>query len=179
LYSEEDLALAVQQGDESALTQLIERHHSPLLGFLYRMTGGDRTLAEDLVQETFLRMMRSIHSYHYPRRFKSWLYAIATNVTRDYFKRAETRRTISVAEFDPEQFGASDEAGLSAGEEQMIAQALARLPDHQRSAVIMRYYQDLSLAEIAEALDIPVGTVKSRLSLGLARLKPWLEQVIL
>lgn len=182
--TDEDLALRIQNGtpeSADALARLVERHHGRLLGFLYRMTGGDRLLAEDLVQEAFLRMLRAVERYQYPRPFKSWLYAIATNLARDHFKRADTRRTDAVQDdaldrfADERQRSNPESSALAHDEAQRVAAALAVLPEPQRAAVILRYYQELSLDEIAGALDIPVGTVKSRLSIGLKRLRAALE----
>ena len=82
MQTDEQLARQLQRGDTQALAQLVERHHSPLLGFLYRLTGGDRALAEDLVQDTLLRVLRTSQQYHAARPFKPWLYAIALNVAR-------------------------------------------------------------------------------------------------
>src|SRR5512147_3215993 len=96
--TDEQLARRVQRGHISDLTLLVERHHSPLLGFLYRLTGGDRALAEDLTQESFLRALRSIQQYQPSRRFKPWLYAIAVNVARDHFKRADTRYAVTLTD---------------------------------------------------------------------------------
>jgi RNA polymerase sigma-70 factor (ECF subfamily) len=176
LPSDEELALNMQRGDASALQNLVERHHSPLIGFLYRMTGGDRALAEDLVQEAFLRVLKAIRQYTYPRPFKAWLYAIATNLTHDYFKRAEVRqRADTPAEKAPGQIDGPENDLLAADEARQVARALQALPDGQREAVILRYYQGLSLNEISEVLDVPLGTVKSRLSLGLRRLREILE----
>jgi RNA polymerase sigma-70 factor (ECF subfamily) len=177
LPTDEELALGVQQGSKEDLNRLVERHHSPLLGFLYRMVGGDRTVAEDLVQETFLRLLRSIAQYQHPRRFKPWLYAIAVNLARDFFRTADRRHTDSVAAdrlalikdsgMMPEQYAvAQDEA-------QQVATAITTLPSHQREVIVLRYYEAMSLAEIGEVLGIPVGTVKSRLSLGLRHLRNW------
>jgi RNA polymerase sigma-70 factor (ECF subfamily) len=142
------------------------------------MTGGDRILAEDMAQETFFRVIRSIHQYRYPRSLKPWVYAIATNIARDYFKRASNRLSV---ELDTEAEQVEDiqypeDALLEADEQQRVAAAVRSLPLHQRTAIILRYYQGLSLAEIAETLQIPVGTVKSRLSLGLRTLKNILER---
>lgn len=141
------------------------------------MTGGDRALAEDLVQETFLRVLHAIGQYRYPRPFKPWLYAIATNLARDHYKRAEMRYSDSASD-DPMQWESAndptdgiEERLLSASEAQRVATAVSTLADHQRETIVLRYYQDLSLAEIADALGIPVGTVKSRLNLGLKRLR--------
>lgn len=181
LRNDEELALDIQQGSRADLATLVERHHGPLMGFLYRMTSGNRVLAEDLVQETFLRMMRSIHQYQYPRPFKPWLYMIATNLTRDHYKRAETRYVVGIPESDEVQLIAEaspkpEETLLLNAEVKAVATALQMLPIHQREAVILRYYQEFSLNEVAEALGIPVGTVKSRLSLGLERLREMLTE---
>jgi RNA polymerase sigma-70 factor (ECF subfamily) len=175
--TDEDLAQGIKQGDRQHLALLVERHQSPLIGFLYRMTDGDRTLAEDLVQETFLRVLRSIQQYQHPRPFKPWLYQIATNLVRDHYKRAETQRAFGMPddmERMSDEFPLPEEALLLDAETQQVIVALRTLPDHQREAVILRYYQELSLGEIAEVLNIPAGTVKSRLSLGLGRLREFL-----
>jgi RNA polymerase sigma-70 factor, ECF subfamily len=174
--SDEQLARRVQRGDTSDLALLVQRHHSPLLGFLYRLTGGDRSLAEDLTQEAFLRALRSIRQYHPTRRFKPWLYAIAVNVARDHFKRADTRYAAVLT--DDEFTALADPIELDESivdDTQRVAVAIRALPVHQREVIILRYYQNLSLAEIAEALTIPIGTVKSRLSLGLRQLRLWLK----
>ncbi len=89
--SDEQLMAAVMAGDQLALAALVTRHHAPLLGYLYRLTGGDRPLAEDLVQETFLRMLRQ-RTRPADRPFKPWLYKIATNLARDHFKSAAVRQ---------------------------------------------------------------------------------------
>jgi RNA polymerase sigma-70 factor, ECF subfamily len=174
--TDEQLAQRVQHGHMADLASLVERHHSPLLGFLYRLTGGDRSLAEDLTQETFLRALRSIRQYQPSRPFKPWLYAIAVNVARDHFKRADSRYAVSLA--DDELVALADPIELDEAigdDDQRVATAIVALPVHQRETIILRYYQDLALAEIAEVLAIPIGTVKSRLSLGLRQLRSWLK----
>lgn len=168
--SDETLALDVQRGRQAALAQLVERHHSPLSGYLYRMTNGDQQLAEDLVQETFLRVVRGIGQYRYPRPFKPWLYAIATNLTRDHYKAAGTRLT-TVLDEDLFSESSPEEATVTQDETEQVIATLASMPDFQREVIVLRFYQGLSIADIAETLAIPVGTVKSRLSLGLKRLR--------
>jgi RNA polymerase sigma-70 factor (ECF subfamily) len=170
--TDEQLARRVQRGHTSDLALLVERHHSPLLGFLYRLTGGDRALAEDLTQEAFLRALRSIKQYQTSRPFKPWLYAIAVNVARDHFKRAATRYVVMLT--DDELLALPDPIDLEEVIEvdgPRLVAAIMSLPLHQREAIILRYDQDLSLAEIATVLSIPIGTVKSRLSLGLRQLR--------
>src|SRR5262245_56119811 len=87
---DEQLMAAVTAGDQQALATLVTRHHAPLLGYLYRLTGGNRPLAEDLIQETFLRLLRQ-RARLADGPFKPWLYKIATNLTRDHFKSAAVR----------------------------------------------------------------------------------------
>ena len=178
MLSDEKLALAIQQGNADALRGLVERHHSLLLGYLYRLTDGNCPLADDLAQETFIRVLNGIAGYKYPHPFKPWLYAIATNLARDYFKSAAVRHTMmldSEAELQEDENGHVETNLLEAGDAEKVVGALHRLPDHQREVVILRFYQDLSLAEIAATLDLPIGTVKSRLCLGLRRLRDILE----
>ncbi len=176
--SDEELALQMKSGSRDALALLAGRYHGPLLGFLFRMTGGDRPLAEDLVQETFLRVLRAIAGYRHPHPFKPWLYAIAVNLVRDHFKQAEMRRVRAWPEdFEATSLESTEDPLLATEDARRVAAAVRSLPLRQRETLILRYYQGLSLAEIAGALRIPEGTVKSRLSLGLQRLKDCLKEM--
>ncbi|MBK8989607.1 MAG: RNA polymerase sigma factor [Chloroflexi bacterium] len=171
--SHEALAQAVQQGDAVALHALVVRHHAPLFGFLYRLTGGDRALAEDLIQETMVRLLRGMGSYDGQRPFKPWLYQIGVNVARDYYKQAEMRHTTS-DNGEIRLMTAPERPETAVIQQQTIqaaVTAVAHLPPHQREALMLRYVEELSLAEIADILDIPEGTVKSRLSLALKQLR--------
>ncbi len=141
MLTDEALAHGVQQGRQDDLAALIERHHSSLTGYLYRLTDGSLLLTEDLVQETFVRMMRGIHRYTYPRRFKPWLYAIATNLARDHYKRLEVRRTeaLDEAHHDQPAGNASLEViAMAQAEVQAVRAALLALPPHQREVVVLR-----------------------------------------
>lgn len=187
MITDEQLALRLQRGDRGALNGLVERHYDPLLGYLYRMVGGDRALAEDLAQETFLRALRSIAQYRRDLRFKPWLYAIATNLARNHYNRADTRYTQSDADGEPDapseierarfDMDALDADLLALDEVRQVLAALAALPVHQREVVALYYYQSLSLQEIADALHIPLGTVKSRLSLAVRRLREMMKEM--
>ncbi|MCP5100905.1 MAG: RNA polymerase sigma factor, partial [Chloroflexi bacterium] len=143
------------------------------------LSGGNRPLAEDLVQETFLRMMGKIGQYTYPRPFRAWLYTIANNLLRDHFKRAETRLTGATPAETLDQWQSDVPQPETAVQTQQITQqlinAVTTLPLHQRETIILRYAEGLSLQEISIILQIPVGTVKSRLSLGLKRMKEGLS----
>ncbi len=93
--SNEELIEQVLNGDRSALAKLVERHHRPLLGYLFRMVGGNHPLAQDLVQETFIRVLKQ-RSYAAGRPFKPWLHAIATNLVRDHFRALRNRNSESL-----------------------------------------------------------------------------------
>jgi RNA polymerase sigma-70 factor, ECF subfamily len=180
--SDEQLMTAVMAGDQVALAALVTRHHAPLLGYLYRLVGGDRQLSEDLVQETLLHVLRQ-RTYQSARPFKPWLYMIATNLARDYFKSAEVRKSrrsddeeealLHLEESEP----GPEERALAAEQGSEVRAALAQLGEEYRVVVVLRFYQSFSLQEIAEALHIPLGTVKSRLSVGVHRLRTILAPV--
>jgi RNA polymerase sigma-70 factor, ECF subfamily len=177
--SDEQLMAMLAAGETAALETLVQRYHRMLLGYLYRFVGGDRSLAEDLVQETFLRVLRQQHNTM-PQSFKAWLYAIATNLARDHLRSADCRHMVDVPEEawlafrdpspDPEKLV------LAAEQERLLVAALGQISAEYRAALLLRYFNGLSLHEIAEALHIPLGTVKSRLSTGLRHLRPIITQ---
>jgi RNA polymerase sigma-70 factor (ECF subfamily) len=180
--SDEQLMAAVMEGDQVALAALVTRHHAPLLGYLYRLVGGDRQLAEDLLQETLLHMLQQ-RTYQAGRPFKPWLYMIATNLARDYFKSATVRQRWREGDaeeallhlYDSEP--SPEERALAAEQGGEVRAALTQLGEDYRVVVVLRFYQGFSLQEIAEALHIPLGTVKSRLSVGVHRLRTILAPV--
>lgn len=171
---DEQLLAAVLAGEMAALTQLVERYQRPLTGYLERLLGGDWPLAQDLAQETFLRVLRQRECCG-QRPFKPWLYAIATNLARDHFKSAASRRVspldpLLAAQLIAEDAGPEEQA-LAHERGETVMGALAMLSEEYRVTLLLRFYSDLSLREIADALDIPIGTVKSRLTVGLRRLR--------
>jgi RNA polymerase sigma-70 factor (ECF subfamily) len=162
----------VMAGERRALSLLVERYYGAILGYLYRLVGGQRPLAEDLAQETFIRLLGDAH-YQPARPFKPWLYAIATNRARDYLKSAGVRHAAppddgSAARCDTAP--GPEESVLEAEEAQAVATALDQLGEEYRVTLVLRFYNGLSLQEIADTLDLPLGTVKSRLSVGTRRL---------
>ena len=174
--SDEQLMTAVMAGNQVALAALVTRHHAPLLGYLYRLVGGDQPLAEDLAQETLLHVLRQ-STYQADRPFKPWLYKIATNLARDHFKSAAVRKSrrsdteeealLSLEEHEP----GPEEHVLAAEQGGEVRAALAQLGEEYQTVLALRFYQGFSLQEIAETLHIPLGTVKSRLSVGTHRLR--------
>lgn len=177
MRSDEALAAGVQHGSQADMQTLVERYYEPLLRFSFWLSGGDQTQAEDMTQETFLRMMRGIAGYDPSRPFKPWLYAIAEHVACNLAMQAEHRRTINLPDdFDiPEEAAQPEQRTESTEAQQSILAGLRRLPVRQREVIVLFYYQDLPQKEIAELLGVPIGTVKSRLSLGIKQLRAWME----
>ncbi len=173
---------AVMAGDQAALAALVTRHHALLLGYLYRLVGGDLQLSEDLVQETLLHVLRQ-RTYQAGRPFKPWLYMIATNLARDYFTSAAVRQRWRGGDSEAALLHLSDseaspeERALAAEQGSEVRAALAQLREEYRVVLVLRFYQGFSLQEIAETLHIPLGTVKSRLSVGVHRLRSVLAPV--
>jgi RNA polymerase sigma-70 factor, ECF subfamily len=173
MIADEQLALDLQKGQPAALEVLIERYAQPIVGYLYTLTGGDRFLAEDLMQESFLRVLRQINQYQHPRPFKPWLYAIATHLARNHYHCADARHTEN-AELAEDVPGANEPVEKTIERQEAVStvvRQLQDLPAQQREVILLRYVNDFSLNEIAESLAIPLGTVKSRLSLGIRALQ--------
>lgn len=162
MVPDEDLVDRLAKGEESALAELLKRYERPLASFLYRHTGGRDV--EDLYQETWIRVARSAGRFDTGRRFSTWLFQIALNLVRDWHRRPppEAREGRESGGDSPEL--ARVEAGLDA------RRLLAELPEAQREVVILRFYHDLGEEQMAEILDCPKGTVKSRLHHALAKL---------
>jgi RNA polymerase sigma-70 factor (ECF subfamily) len=176
--SDERLLAVVLAGERDALAMLVERHQQALTGYLDRLVGPDWSLAQDLCQETFLRVL-SQSTPRGERPFRPWLYAIATNLARDHFKSAATRRSVHldqphVAQISDDAAGPED-CALRAERSAAIVAAVSALGPEYRAALLLRFWLAMSLQEIADTLDIPLGTVKSRLSVGLQRLKAHLR----
>jgi RNA polymerase sigma-70 factor, ECF subfamily len=167
--------------DHRAFAQLVERWEQPIRRLCTRMLG-DQHRGEDLKQETFARLFDKRKLYEPSGRFSTYLWRIALNVCHDELRRRKRRQ-----EFFPD----SDEAdGIdsyadveptpdlsTAGREEaeMVRQALLKLADPYRTVLILRHYEGLKIAKIAEVLEIPIGTVSSRLVEGLARLARLLQ----
>lgn len=152
----------VQSGETELLGELAGRYQRALYAFAHRMVG---ELAEDVFQETFLKVFRKRASYRRGSPFRPWLYQICLNVCRDTL-RSRSRRP--EAELDPEipivdKSAGPERLSEQAGLARRVRQAVSRLPEKQRDVFILSHYQELPYAEIAEILELPVGTVKSRM----------------
>jgi len=176
--SDERLMDRFRRGDARAFEVLVRRHRTPLFSFLVRLTG-DRARAEDLCQETFLRVVGAADGWTPRARFQTWLYAIARNQAIDESRRQALRRADpldahpaqAVAADDPSPDRAADGALLRP----RLEAALAALPEEQREVFLLREYAGLRFHEIAEVTGTAENTVKSRMRYALEALRARLE----
>jgi RNA polymerase sigma-70 factor (ECF subfamily) len=179
-----EIAAGLRRRDPDLLERLIEQHQHRLLRYLVSLTG-DRALAADLFQETWLRVLERGHRYDGRCRFVAWLLTVARNLAIDAL-RAKRSTSLdgltSGAEDDPprqpEDRGPDPYDVLASQEQQeRLAVFLSCLPPHYREALVLRFHEDLSLEEIAVITKAPVSTVKTRIARGLkafgARLKEY------
>jgi RNA polymerase sigma-70 factor (ECF subfamily) len=181
--------LRYQAGDERAFEVLLGRHRGPVHNFLVRFAG-DRARAEDLLQETWLKVVSASPRWERKARFTTWLYAIARNVAVDEARRAAHRKADPLdGTADPRGGGRShletvadgglapDRAAESALLRPRLEAALRALPDEQREVFVLREYAGLPFAEIAEVTGTPENTVKSRMRYALEALRRKLEEL--
>jgi RNA polymerase sigma-70 factor (ECF subfamily) len=176
--TDEELLCGWREGNEAMLGTLIERYERPLHALFYRLTG-NRSAAADLFQETFVRVFENASSFRGESRFKTWLYAIATNLCRQRWRRRQLRdaRPLSSSPEPPCDDPAPPERVTSDEIGHRIERAVAALPIEQREVFVLKTYHELTYAEIAATLDHPTGTVKSRMRLALRKLRADLRDV--
>jgi len=165
------LASRLSSGDRAAAAELVDLYYQRIYLYLRRL-GHNHQASEDLTQESFLQAWHNIGQLRDGRALKGWLYRIAGNASRHYWRRQKGRKAISIEGFDVpvNDTGDSDKAG---NDEQMdrLRNAIARLPIKLRQAVVLHYLQNLPIIEAAEAAGIRKGTLKGRLSRALKELR--------
>jgi RNA polymerase sigma-70 factor (ECF subfamily) len=175
--------------DPEALHELVDTYSGRLFGLLYRLTG-QRETAEDLLQETFLRVVRTIPEYEHGGRFEAWLFRIAANLARDHSRRVRRRgRPLTLDGFgEGGDHGASELADATqpdpsgellkreAGER--LNACLQELTEMDREIILLRHFAELSFREIADMLQIPLGTALARAHRALKRLQAAFDQEV-
>ena len=174
---DEWLMTRVAHGERDCLQPLVRRHASRLLTFIERLVG-DRHRAEELFQEVFLAVWVNRRQYAFPRPFKAWLYAIALNKCRATF-RAATLATAGLVEDSPAMPAAKEgspaENAIATETAAIVSTAVAHLPPQQRAVVVLRIWDGLSYAQIAEVVGRTEATVRSHMHHGLAAMRKYLE----
>ena len=172
MLQERELVVKIQNGDMQAFEQLFELHKFKALGTVYSMTR-DKYLSEDIVQEVFVVCYTSIKSLTNPGHFKTWFYRILTRTTWRYM--AKERKLIPVEEIfeKPEVNNEKSPSGKLEQKEssELLYQEIQKLQPKLKTTIILYYYNDFSIKEIAQTMGCLEGTVKSRLYTGIRRLK--------
>lgn len=176
----------VKKGDQSAFEDIVVLFQSKIYQHCYRMLGNAHE-AEDVAQEAFIRAYVNIHSYDDSRKFSTWLYRIATNLSidrlrkrkPDYFLDAEIKGTDGLDMYSQLATDARlpEEEVQGMELEKMIYQEIANLPPIYRSIITLRYLEEFPLKEISEIMDLPLGTVKTRIHRGREALRKKLRYV--
>lgn len=151
-------------GDQDAFRQLVQRHHRRVFNIAYRALG-DAGLAEDVAQEVFVKIYRHLPGYRHEKPFVHWLHRIAANAVTDAARRSHSVLSLDALEQAPAGQQADPQDVASQREiQRAVRRAIANLPSHYRDAVALQLFHDLSYEDIAAVLDIPIGTVMSRLN---------------
>lgn len=184
--SDLDLMLRVRRGDAGSFEELLRRYRTPLVKYFYRMVR-DPALAEDLAQETFIRVYKARHRYRPDARFTTWLYRIATNLALNAIRDSKGRRRqdgngsaddgeTSFDFVDPKAL--VEQQLIETDRGRMIREAVELLPENQRAAVILHKYQDVDYRQIAGILKVSESAVKSLLFRAYETLRGRLEPLV-
>ena len=183
--SDEVLIGRFQQGDNYAFDLLVKRYQDPLLNFIYRFVG-DQTAAEDLLQETFLRLYKNKHYYKEVARFSTWIYTIAGNLAKTELRKRKRRKFFSIHHYGGEEkdYEIPDdthnpERDTNSGiTDKIIQKAIDKLSPKFRQVIVLRDIQGLSYDEIAEIEKVPLGTIKSRVNRARLKLQEDLQPLL-
>ncbi len=177
------IELYLDRGDVSAFNTLVRRHQKPVYNFILKLVG-DRTAAADLSQTVFIRCYRSLKRLKDRSRFSPWLYRIAVNVARDHYRKRKEVYSLDddnvSAEYNENLVdeGANPSELAEAGQRaELVRAALRKIPQEQREVLVLKVYQGLKFIEIAEALEAPLNTVKSRLYYGFRSMRKIFEEM--
>jgi len=170
-----DLIERAQAGDRHAFGDLVHRYRSSIIGVVYRMCG-DSQLAEDAAQEAFIRAWTNLPRYKPRAPFRSWLYRIATNAALDVLRRQKPTADIDDLPLSDPTLG-PERVLVVAERASMVKEAVMALAPANRAALVLREYEGMSYQEIADTLDIPIGTVMSRLNYARKQLRVMLEDL--
>jgi RNA polymerase sigma-70 factor (ECF subfamily) len=175
---ERQLVTRSAAGDQDAFRQLVLRHHRRVVNIAYRALG-DAGLAEDVAQEVFLKVFRHLPSYRHEKPFVHWLHRVAANTVTDAARRHRVVQSLDSMEQPPAgQGGDPQDVAAQHDLQRSVRRAIATLPPHYRDTLALQVYHDLSYEEIARTLDVPIGTVMSRLNAAKRLLRDRLQGLV-
>ncbi|MCT8138387.1 RNA polymerase sigma factor [Anaerobacillus sp. CMMVII] len=175
--TDEELIEEIKNGSQAAMEVLVKKHYKNIFAYIYRKLG-DYHLAYDMTQEVFIKMMRYIYDYKGEGKFPHWLLKIAVNHCRDYFRSSAYKQKGGENELlqhlKDEKQNVWDLLSKKI-ESEKVKLAVQQLPEYQKEAIVLKFFQNLKIKEIAEITDSKEATVKSRLKQGLEKLKKILK----
>jgi len=183
-YTDEELIARFQEGDEQAYTELVNRYRDKLMTFVYRFVN-DMEQAEDIIQDTMLKLYTHKHYYRNIAKFSTWIYTIAGNLAKTELRKRKSRKVTNISQMGPEDRDyelpsvapETDEVVQSEYIEKKIQAAIQNLPLHFRTVTILRDIQELSYEEISKIVEVPLGTVKSRINRARLQLQKELKDL--
>jgi RNA polymerase sigma-70 factor (ECF subfamily) len=164
VYTDSELMQQIVSGDQAAFGELYHRYKDRMYYYFYRMLGNSPDLANDFLQELFMKLIEKPERYNQAYPFSTWLYSVANNMCKNEYRRREIRKEFQAEVSFDAKLNFMNETTF--GPEQMIEkvfQTLDQLGEEHRSAFLLRYREGFSMREIAEIQEVPEGTVKSRL----------------
>lgn len=189
---EVQLMLRVKNGDEAAFSQLVARYQDRLVRILSNMLGGDSATAEDLAQEAFLRIYRARNGYQPTAKFSTWVFRIANNLVSNSRRGAGRRKEVQLQPTESGPLGMNPQERILAEKsalmparqldkselQKLVLQAVENLNDRQRLAILLHKFEEMSYADIAEAMEMSEEAVKSLLSRARDNLRTILEPYV-
>jgi len=184
IYSDEQLIAQFQSGNETAYIELVNRYRDRLINFVFQFLG-DFEKAEDVVQDTMLKLYEKKHYYKEIAKFSTWLYTIARNLANTELRKQKRRRTTLLSNMSREEKeyelpAIQPDTGAEVQSEyveKQIQNAIHALPEHFKTVIILRDIQELSYDEISSIVDVPIGTIKSRINRARLQLQADLKEL--
>tara|TARA_B100000029_G_scaffold43783_1_gene40537 strand:+ start:1006 stop:1635 length:630 start_codon:yes stop_codon:yes gene_type:complete len=184
IYSDEDLIKRFQDGDEQAYVELVNRYRDRLMNFVYRFTS-DSEQSEDIVQETLIKLYTHKHYYKKIAKFSTWIYTIAANYAKTELRKKKNRKITNLSQMSsdekdydlPSVQPDTDQLIESEYLEKRIQSAINTLPLHFKTVIVLRDVQELSYDEISNIVEVPLGTVKSRINRARLQLQKELKDL--
>lgn len=175
--TDEQLIKKFQNGDRQSYNELVYRYKDKILNFIFRFTY-DRVAAEDLAQDTFLKLYQKKDSYREISKFSTWLYTIASNLAKTELRKIKRRKTYSISNLSNSEMEdiiftdfTNDEDKIDKSENHLLNISIQELEPDFRIIIILREIQELSYDNISRILELPIGTVKSRINRGKLKLR--------
>ena len=181
-YTDEELIASFQNGNEQAYIELVRRYRDRLMTFVFRFLG-DMELSEDIVQDTMIKLYTHKHYYKEIAKFSTWIYTIAGNLAKTELRKRKRRKVTLLSQMNtddrkyeiPSTELQSEDIVQGEYIERYIQKAILQLPLHFRTVVILRDIQELSYEEISKIVNVPLGTVKSRINRARLQLQQTLK----